>query len=161
MFEVPLDDGQFDGNSFQHFVLASLNTAVADRNFDLFETQVEEDEKEKSKEQRKTNGGSSDQTKGSYKDTNDKDETTTKDSNSPSRSISVLYQILTKPLLRLFDFDPPAKIIVVPDSTTGLIPFPALRDTQSKRFLGDNTAFQLMPSILAMGVMTTTQSHEL
>ena len=159
MFEVPLDDCQFDGNSFQHFVLASLNTAVADRNFDLFETQVEEDE-ERSREQRKTNGGN-DQTKGCYKDTNHKDETTTKDSNSPSRSISVLYQILTKPLLRLFDFDPPSKIIVVPDSTTGLIPFPALRDTQSKRFLGDNTAFQLMPSILAMGVMTTTQSHEL
>ena len=83
-------------------------------------------------------------------------------SRSKEDILTRLYKVVTEPVQAIIkgmtpdNQCPPKKIILIPDSSTKMIPFPALRDRDSKTYFGDTYALQFAPSLLVLGVMTQT-----
>ena len=118
MFEVPLSDSQFEGQSFDYHVMYSLTEALVERSFEMY-----------------------------------REVTYNKESSKP---LEVLYNLIAKPLLCILEkhtnLDEIHKIVVIPDSITALLPYSCLYSPTSG-FFGDKISFQLMPSLLTMGVL--------
>ena len=81
-----------------------------------------------------------------------------KESSAP---VQELHTLLAKPLLHILkknceQYSSPIlkKIVVIPDSYTSLVPFTCLLDPESGDFLGDQYYFQMMPSLLSMGILS-------
>ena len=74
-----------------------------------------------------------------------------------SEPVHNLYNLIAKPFLKILlnypDTSNARKIMVISDSYTTLLPFSSLRDPETGSFLGDNFSFQIMPSLLTMGVL--------
>ena len=74
------------------------------------------------------------------------------------RPVQDLYDLVAIPLLRIlekFDYKPtssPKRIVLIPDSYTMLLPFTCL--LHDKSFLGDSYYFQIVPSLLSMGILS-------
>ena len=77
-----------------------------------------------------------------------------------SKPVENLYDLIAKPLLCILEkhiaLDQVHKIVVISDSYTALLPYSSLRDPEESGFLGDKISFQLMPSLLTMGVLDQT-----
>ena len=73
-----------------------------------------------------------------------------------SKPVQVLYNLVAKPLIEILSKHTSvadvSKIVVVSDSYTALLPYSCLFHPV-EGFLGDRISFQLMPSLLTMGVM--------
>ena len=73
-----------------------------------------------------------------------------------SKPVQYLYTLIANPLFRILkkhtDTESVRKIVVVSDSYTALLPYSSLHHPE-KGFLGDKISFQLMPSLLTMGVL--------
>ena len=73
-----------------------------------------------------------------------------------SKPVQVLYNLVAKPLIEILgkhtSVADVSKIVVVSDSYTALLPYSCLFHPV-EGFLGDRISFQLMPSLLTMGVM--------
>ena len=112
MFEVPLSDDQFEGQSFD-YVMYSL-----ERSFEMYRAVT------------------------SYEES--------------STPLEVLYNLIAKPLLcvleKCTDLAQVHKIVVIPDHFTALLPYSSLYSPTSG-FFGDKITFQMMPSLLTMGVL--------
>ena len=127
MFEVPLSDSEFDGKSFDYHLRYSLNEALVEKSFEMYKP-FKYDE----------------------------------DQNNP---VLKLYDLVAKPvmtMLRKLKKDaesadhPPKKaqkIIIIPDSYTNLLPMTCLLDRSEGKFWGDDHYFQVMPSLLTMGIL--------
>ena len=118
MFEIPLSDDQFEGQSFDYHVMYSLTEELVERSFEMYRAVT------------------------SYEES--------------SKPLEVLYNLIAKPLLCILekhtDLDEIHKIVVIPDSITALLPYSSLYSPKSAYF-GDKISFQLMPSLLTMGVL--------
>ena len=127
MFEVPLSDSEFDGKSFDYHLRYSLNEALIEKSFEMYKP-FKYDE----------------------------------DQNNP---VLKLYDLVAQPvmtMLRKLKKDaesadqPPKKtqkIIIIPDSYTNLLPMTCLLNRSGGKFWGDDHYFQIMPSLLTMGIL--------
>ena len=142
MFEVPLSDSEFDGKSFDYHLRHSLNEQLVERSFEMYKA---------------------------FK--HDKDKTD---------PVAKLYDLVARPLTEMLDKlndqkqsddkertkeayskldDKKAegkrvrKIIIIPDSYTNLLPFTCTLDRGTGKFWGDKYYFQIMPSLLTMGIL--------
>ena len=127
MFEVPLSDSEFDGKSFDYHLKYSLNEALVEKSFEMYKP-FKYDE----------------------------------DQNDP---VLKLYDLVAKPVMTMLrklkkdaesaDYPPKKaqKIIIIPDSYTNLLPMTCLLDRLEGKFWGDNYYFQIMPSLLTMGIL--------
>lgn len=73
-----------------------------------------------------------------------------------SAPVQNLYNLIAKPLLTILDkcgARDAEKLVVISDSYTALLPYSSLHDSKTDTFLGDRFCFQLMPSLLTMGVL--------
>lgn len=124
MFQVSLSDDQFEGKSLDYYLRYSLSELLIENNLEMYSV-------------------------------------TMYDSPSP---LEVLYELFGRPLINILqsvhsqtntsDHDDSTKdIIIVPDSYTSLMPFVALQDTSTRKFLGDKFRFRFMPSLLTIGVL--------
>ena len=83
-------------------------------------------------------------------------------SHSKEDILTRLYKIVIEPVQAIIkgmtpdSQCPPKKIILIPDSSTKMIPFPALSDHNNDIYFGDTYAFQFAPSLLVLGVMAQT-----
>ena len=83
-------------------------------------------------------------------------------SHSKEDILTRLYKVVTEPVQGIIkgitpdSQCPPKRIILIPDSSTKMIPFPALRDRDSKTYFGDIYSLQFAPSLLVLGVMAQT-----
>ena len=126
MFEVPLSDSEFDGKSFDYHLRYSLNELLVEKTFEMYKPF--ENEKEQ------------------------------------TDPVKKLYNLVAKPLMAMLQNleresqsqdepqDEGKKIIIIPDSYTNLLPFTALLD-EDMNFWGDRYYFQIMPSLLTMGIL--------
>ena len=126
MFQVALEDDQFEGKSLDYYLRYSITEILIERNLEMYAPCT-------------------------YGDA------------SP---LSVLHELFAKPLLRVFEAvrGPPHEgrktvrdVVFIPDSYTSLMPVVALMrstSTTSQEFLGDHYRFQLMPSLLTLGIMS-------
>ena len=126
MFEVPLSDSEFDGKSFDYHLRYSLNELLVEKTFEMYKPF--ENEKEQ------------------------------------TDPVQKLYNLVAKPLMAMLQNleresqsqdepqDEGKKIIIIPDSYTNLLPFTALLD-EDMNFWGDRYYFQIMPSLLTMGIL--------
>ena len=127
MFEVPLSDSEFDGKSIDYHLRYILNEALVEKNFEMYKP-FKYDE----------------------------------DQNDP---VLKLYDLVAKPVMTMLEKlqkdaesadHPPKKaqkIIIIPDSYTNLLPMTCLLDRSGGKFWGDNHCFQIMPSLLTMGIL--------
>ena len=77
--------------------------------------------------------------------------------------LSELHNYITAPIQVILKSVLPtdhtsSKIILVPDSSTKMIPFAALRDNDSGSYFGDSHVIQFSPSLLVLGIMNHTPS---
>ena len=77
--------------------------------------------------------------------------------------LSELHKYITAPIHAILKSALPtdhtsSKIILVPDSSTKMIPFAALRDNDSGSYFGDSHIIQFSPSLLVLGIMNHTPS---
>ena len=123
MFEIPMKDDQFNGKSFDYHLRYSLNETLVERSFEMYRSLDYSSEE-----------------------------------NDP---VINLYNLIGKPLCNLLEkLNAPVpqpitqRVLVIPDSYTNLLPFTCLLATNPEmRFLGDQYSFQLMPSLLTMGIL--------
>ena len=139
MFEVPLSDNDFDGKSFDYHLRYSLNEQLVEKSFEMYKPFDHE-----------------------------------KDKTEP---LEKLYDLVARPVMMMLskmdDTHPQQrsaekmvtqhergkkkegvrKIVVIPDSYTNLLPFTCVLDKDTGRFWGDKFYFQIMPSLLTMGIL--------
>ena len=127
MFEVRLSDSEFDGKSFDYHLRSSLNELLVEKRFEM------------------------------YKPFSDEKEQTD--------PVKKLYNLVAKPLMTMFKSlqrekqahegtrKEVQKIIIVPDSYTNLLPYACLLNEDNEKFWGDEYYFQIMPSLLTMGIL--------
>ena len=139
MFEVPLSDSEFDGKSFDYHLRYSLNEQLVERSFEMYKPFKHD-----------------------------------KDNPDP---VAKLHDLVAKPVIHMLKTlkkqqssqekgqkssnseeekrrkVEPQKIIVIPDSYTNLLPFTCTLDRDSGKFWGDDYYFQIMPSLLTMGIL--------
>ena len=127
MFEVPLSDSEFDGKSFDYHLRYSLNELLVEKSFEM------------------------------YKPFNYEKEQTD--------PMNKLYNLVAKPLITMLNTlqrgkrahegtrKEVQKIIIVPDSYTNLLPYACLLNENDEKFWGDEYYFQIMPSLLTMGIL--------
>ncbi len=73
-----------------------------------------------------------------------------------SAPVQALYKLIGYPLITIlqsYGIESIAKIVIICDSYTALVPFTSLHDTETDSFLGDHLCIQLMPSFLTMGIL--------
>ena len=74
-----------------------------------------------------------------------------------SEPVQNLYGLIAKPLLTILEkcsnISKISKVVIISDSYTALLPYSSLQDPDTKHFHGDRFRFQLMPSLLTMGVL--------
>ena len=132
MFEVPLSDNEFDGKSFDYHLRYSLNEQLVERSFEM------------------------------YKPFDDSDK-------SKTEPVEKLYDLVGKPVMAMLKEldkqhqekddtkesrkDKVRKIVIVPDSYTNLLPFTCVLNRKTGKFWGDSFYFQIMPSLLTMGIL--------
>ena len=132
MFEVPLSDNEFDGKSFDYHLQYSLNEQLVERSFEM------------------------------YKPFDDSDK-------SKTEPVEKLYDLVGKPVMAMLKEldkqhqekddtkesrkDKVRKIVIVPDSYTNLLPFTCVLNRKTGKFWGDSFYFQIMPSLLTMGIL--------
>ena len=126
MFEVPLNDDEFDGKSFDYHLRYSLNEVLVEKSFEMY--------------------------------------TPFKSELSQNDLVRKLYDLVAQPLMVMLqklkkDTDSQEqpqkrtqKVIVIPDSYTNLLPLTCLLNKDGK-FWGDDHYFQIMPSLLTMGIL--------
>ena len=126
MFEVPLSDDEFDGKSFDYHLRYSLNEVLVEKSFEMY--------------------------------------TPFKFELSQNVLVRKLYDLVAQPLMAMLQKlkkdaesqETPQKktqkIIVIPDSYTNLLPLTCLLNKDGK-FWGDDHYFQIMPSLLTMGIL--------
>ena len=128
MFEVPLGDNEFDGKSFDYHLRYSLNEQLVEKSFEMYKPF-------------------------------DYDKAKTE-------PVEKLYDLVPRPLMTMLEKldchqtedDPKStnkarKVIIIPDSYTNLLPFTCTLDKTSGKFWGDKYYFQIMPSLLTMGIL--------
>ena len=132
MFEVPLGENEFDGKSFDYHLRYSLNEQLVEKSFEM------------------------------YKPFDRK-----KDKTEP---VEKLYDLVARPVMTMLETldkhhskdeqqhnesskNNVRKIIIVPDSYTNLLPFTCVLNRETGRFWGDECYFQIMPSLLTMGIL--------
>ena len=119
MFEIPLEDDQFGGKSFDYHLRYSLTELLVEKSFEMYTSIDYESE-----------------------------------ANDPVRK---LYELIAKPLQlalgRFHSSEPIQTVMLVPDSYTTLLPLTSLLDPESGSFLGDHYIFEIMPSLLTMGIL--------
>ena len=139
MFEVPLSDNDFDGKSFDYHLRYSLNEQLVEKSFEMYKPFDHE-----------------------------------KDKTEP---LEKLYDLVARPVMMMLskmdDTHPQQrsaekmvtqhkrgekkegvrKIVVIPDSYTNLLPFTCVLNKDTGRFWGDKFYFQIMPSLLTMGIL--------
>ena len=84
-----------------------------------------------------------------YREVSDYDEDT-------SAPVQTLYNLIAKPLLAIlakYGAENADKLVIISDSYTALLPFSSLHDSRTNTFLGDHFSFQIMPSLLTMGIL--------
>ena len=78
------------------------------------------------------------------------------DSNNSKMSLSVLYEIVAQPIIKMLTAanirSETKQLVIIPDSYTCLIPFAALHQDLDKTF-GDMFCVHIMPSLLALGIL--------
>ena len=126
MFEVPLNDDEFDGKSFDYHLRYSLNEVLVEKSFEMY--------------------------------------TPFKSELSQNDLVRKLYDLVAQPLMVMLQKlkkdtesqEQPQKrtqkVIVIPDSYTNLLPLTCLLNKDGK-FWGDDHYFQIMPSLLTMGIL--------
>ena len=73
--------------------------------------------------------------------------------------VKKLYNLVAKPLMTMLNTlmkgtrKEVQKIIIVPDSYTNLLPYACLLNEVDEKFWGDEYYFQIMPSLLTMGIL--------
>ena len=144
MFEVPLSDDEFDGKSLDYHLRYSLNEQLVEKSFEMYKPFDRE-----------------------------------KDKTEP---LEKLYDLVARPVMTMLraldqsEGDPVEgdganddrrynrrnarknkksvrKIVIIPDSYTNLLPFTCVLDKESGEFWGDGFYFQIMPSLLTMGIL--------
>ena len=84
--------------------------------------------------------------------------------------INKLYKLIVQPVQELLKAAEPTpsssslpkkKLILVPDSSTKLVPFCALKDTDDERCFGDLYSIQFVPSLLTLGILGQTEPIEI
>ena len=132
MFEVPLGDNEFDGKSFDYHLRYSLNEQLVEKSFEM------------------------------YKPFDCK-----KDKTEP---VEKLYDLVARPVMTMLETldkhhskdeqqhkerskNNVRKIVIVPDSYTNLLPFTCVLNRETEKFWGDECYFQIMPSLLTMGIL--------
>ena len=76
--------------------------------------------------------------------------------NSTNPHFTVLYDIVALPILKMLEaahMQKAHRLIIIPDSYTCLIPFATLHQTREDISFGDKFCIQIMPSLLALGVL--------
>ena len=137
MFEVPLSDGEFDGKSFDYHLRYSLNKQLVERSFEMYKPFKHD-----------------------------------KDNPDP---VAKLHDLVAKPVIHMLktlkkqdalkkpqdkgrkssnsEEEKQRKVIVIPDSYTNLLPFTCTLDRDSWKLWGDDYYFQIIPSLLTMGIL--------
>ena len=132
MFEVPLSDNEFDGKSLDYHLCYSLNEQLVENSFEMYKPFDHEKEK--------------------------------------TEPLEKLYDLVAQPVMMMLStLDNKAdkegtknqqkkegevrKIVVIPDSCTNLLPFTCVLNKDTGKFWGDNYYFQIMPSLLTMGIL--------
>ena len=132
MFEVPLSDNEFDGKSLDYHLRYSLNEQLVENSFEMYKPFDHEKEK--------------------------------------TEPLEKLYDLVAQPVMMMLStLDNKAdkegtknqqkkesevrKIVVIPDSYTNLLPFTCVLNKDTGKFWGDNYYFQIMPSLLTMGIL--------
>ena len=73
-----------------------------------------------------------------------------------SAPVQTLYSLIAQPLLAILEkcgVENANKLVVISDSYTALLPYSSLHDPKTDTFLGDRFSFQMMPSLLTMGIL--------
>ena len=140
MFEVPLSDNEFDGKSLDYHLRYSLNEQLVEKSFEMYKPFDYEKEK--------------------------------------TEPLEKLYDLVARPVMRMLStLDTKhslqqgsaetvpvqhnrgkkkgglRKIVVIPDSYTNLLPFTCVLNKDTGKFWGDDYYFQIMPSLLTMGIL--------
>ena len=137
MFEVPLSDNEFDGKSLDYHLCYSLNEQLVEKSFEMYKPFDHEKEK--------------------------------------TEPLEKLYDLVAQPVMMMLSkLDNKAaenaanhhqrknqqkkengvrKIVVIPDSYTNLLPFTCVLKKDTGKFWGDDYYFQIMPSLLTMGIL--------
>ena len=141
MFQVPLSDSEFDGKSFDYHLRYSLNEQLVEKSFEMYKPFDNQKDKTEPLEKlydlvaRPLMTMLNELDKQQQKQ---EDCTSNKSNPKPNKS-----QNKTKV----------RKIVIIPDSYTNLLPFTCVLDRETGKFWGDNYYFQIMPSLLTMGIL--------
>ena len=141
MFEVPLSDNEFDGKSLDYHLRYSLNEQLVEKSFEMYKPFDHERDK--------------------------------------TEPLEKLYDLVARPVMKMLEHldeeneekmkvagrqqhkheqktekkTEVRKIIVIPDSYTNLLPLTCTFDKTTRKFWGDHFYFQIMPSLLTMGIL--------
>ena len=143
MFEVPLSDTEFDGKSFDYHLRYSLNEQLVEKSFEMYKPFDSQKDKTEPLEKLYDLVARPLMTMLSKLDGHQKDEqghtetSSVKDDRNPKESRPNAVR----------------KIIIIPDSYTNLLPFTCVLDKETGKFWGDSYYFQIMPSLLTMGIL--------
>ena len=123
MIEVPLEDDQFEGKSFDYHMRYQLSEEMVEKSLEMYKPF-------------------------DYKDISNKPVETLHDIiGQPMKKL--LYLVQGKCPSSSCTQD----IVVIPDSYTNLLPMTCLIDRANRGFLGDKYIFRIMPSLLTMGIL--------
>ena len=145
MFQVPLSDSEFDGKSFDYHLRYSLNEQLVEKSFEMYKPFIPEKDKTKTEPLEKlydlvarplmTMLKELDQQKQNHNQEEDEDCTRGKSASKPTVTQNQ------------------RKVIIIPDSYTNLLPFTCVLNKETGKFWGDEYYFQIMPSLLTMGIL--------
>ena len=144
MFEVPLSDDEFDGKSLDYHLRYSLNEQLVEKSFEMYKPFDREKDKTEPLEKLydlvarpvMTMLRALDQSEG---------DPVERDGADDDRRYNRRNARKNKKSVR--------KIVIIPDSYTNLLPFTCVLDKESGEFWGDGFYFQIMPSLLTMGIL--------
>ena len=142
MFEVPLSDTEFDGKSFDYHLRYSLNEQLVEKSFEMYKPFDHQKDKTEPLEKLYDLVAQPLMTMLSKLDKQKQKEEDGSSSRDRSKPNTKVDQSSSKV----------RKIIIIPDSYTNLLPFTCVLDKETGKFWGDSYYFQIMPSLLTMGI---------
>ena len=143
MFEVPLSDTEFDGKSFDYHLRYSLNEQLVEKSFEMYKPFDHQKDKTEPLEKLYDLVAQPLMTMLSKLDKQKQKEEDGSSSRDRSKPNTKVDQSSSKV----------RKIIIIPDSYTNLLPFTCVLDKETGKFWGDSYYFQIMPSLLTMGIL--------
>ena len=170
LIEQEANDDLFEGKSLDMYLHYTINELLTG-DLELYgeekkvSNKIKEDKSSMSlEEDSNTLSDSEDEAK----ETNDVDKGLLKGlpvtSHSNDDILTRLYKVVIEPVQAIIkgitpdSQCPPKKIILIPDRSTKMIPFPALSDCDSEIYFGDTCTLRFAPSLLVLGVVTQITS---